>query len=174
MLKMVQTDLDVEIRPFDMNRDSLEEMTKLLNEAYGTWLARGLNYLAATQSVEITRARIKDAISLVCWHQQKMVGTITYYSPEINSGCKWYDQEGVGRFGQFATRPDYRKLGIGSKLLEKVEDMARRERIQELALDTAEDAKELIQYYKKRGYRFIQYVDWEITNYRSVVLSKKM
>ncbi|MBA4601933.1 GNAT family N-acetyltransferase [Thermoactinomyces sp. AMNI-1] len=157
-----------------MNKDSLEEMTRLLNEAYSMWLARGLKYVAATQSVEITRARIKDAVSLVGWYQQKMIGTITYYSPEINAGCDWYDREGVGRFGQFATHPDYRKLGIGSKLLERVENMARSEGVDELALDTAKDAVELIQYYKKKGYRFIQYVDWNITNYRSVVLSKKM
>ncbi len=174
MLKKVRADLDIEIRQFDMNKDSLEEMTKLLNEAYATWLDRGLKYLAATQSVEITRARIKDAVSLVGWHEQKMIGTITYYSPKINAGCKWYDQEGVGRFGLFATHPDYRKLGIGAKLLEKVEDMARSEGIDELAMDTAEDAKELIQYYTKRGYQFVQYVDWDITNYRSVVLSKKI
>ena len=32
----------------------------------------------------------------------------------------------------------------------------------------------LIDYYQKRSYRFIEYVDWDVTNYRSVILSKSL
>jgi hypothetical protein len=44
----------------------------------------------------------------------------------------------------------------------------------EIALDTSERAHHLIQMYEKRGYRFVEYFQWEVTNYRSVVLSKKL
>ena len=43
-----------------------------------------------------------------------------------------------------------------------------------VTLDTAEGAEHLIRTYEKRGYRFIEYVQWEVTNYRSVVMSKKL
>ena len=45
----------------------------------------------------------------------------------------------------------------------------------EIALDTAETAEELIRFYLKRGYRFIEHVTWtDVVNYRSVVLSKRV
>jgi len=46
--------------------------------------------------------------------------------------------------------------------------------LEELALDTAEGASHLIKYYSDKGYRFIEYINWEITNYRNVVLSEKL
>ena len=64
--------------------------------------------------------------------------------------------------------------GIGSAMLELIENRAAELGAEELALDTAEGAIHLIDYYKKRGYRFIEYVDWDITNYRSVILSKRL
>jgi hypothetical protein len=42
----------------------------------------------------------------------------------------------------------------------------------ESALDTAESATHLIEFYTARGYRHVGDVQWENTNYRSVVLSK--
>jgi len=35
-------------------------------------------------------------------------------------------------------------------------------------------ADHLIKMYESRGYRFIEYHQWGITNYRSVVMSKKL
>ena len=55
-----------------------------------------------------------------------------------------------------------------------VEQRAKSEGAVELSLDTAEGAKHLIKYYKQRGFRFIDYVKWEVTNYRSVILSKRL
>ena len=43
----------------------------------------------------------------------------------------------------------------------------------EIALDTAETADDLIRFYSRRGYRFIEHVNWgDAVNYRSVVMSK--
>jgi DNA-binding winged helix-turn-helix (wHTH) protein len=44
----------------------------------------------------------------------------------------------------------------------------------ELALDTAETADDLIAFYTRRGYRFVDHVRWDAVNYRSVVLSKRL
>jgi hypothetical protein len=43
-----------------------------------------------------------------------------------------------------------------------------------LALDTAEHAKELIALYKSKGFQFVEYLKWPDTNYRSVVLAKRL
>jgi len=57
-------------------------------------------------------------------------------------------------------------------LLKEVEVEASKNGVEELALDTAEPAIHLIEFYKKRGYRFIEYTQWDEVNYRSVIMSK--
>jgi hypothetical protein len=58
-------------------------------------------------------------------------------------------------------------------MMEIVENEAKAiENITELALDTAETAFHLIHYYEKRGYRYIETIKWNDTNYKSVIMSK--
>lgn len=64
--------------------------------------------------------------------------------------------------------------GTGSALMDLVERRAGEKRVTELALDTSEGAADLIGFYERRGYRFIEYVQWEVTNYRSRVFSKTL
>jgi len=46
--------------------------------------------------------------------------------------------------------------------------------VAELALNTSELATGLISMYMKKGYRFIEYVQWDDVNYQSVILSKAL
>src|SRR5690606_12516627 len=110
-------------------------------------------------------------------HGDEIVGTITLNS--VHRGWEetpWYDREEVCYFSQFAVKPALQKSGLGSVLMNFVEDLAREQGFSEIALDTCEDAHSLIDYYQKRGYRFIEYVQWDLTkvNYRSVILSKSL
>ena len=43
-----------------------------------------------------------------------------------------------------------------------------------LALDTAEGATHLIDWYAKLGFEFVEYTQWEVTNYRSVIMAKPL
>jgi len=154
--------------------DSLEELTLLINRAYQIYADMGLNYVANDQEVEKTRKRISRAICLVALDGQKLIGTITYKNPKRTKGSDWYNRASVSKFNQLAVDPEYQKKGIGRQLLDIVERIAKQQGAIELALDTSEDAEELINYYKRKKYRFIEYLQWDFTNYRSVVLSKKL
>ena len=44
----------------------------------------------------------------------------------------------------------------------------------ELALSMAEPDADLMKYYLKRGYRFIERWQWPYTNYQSAILSKSL
>ena len=55
-----------------------------------------------------------------------------------------------------------------------IEQRALQQGATELALDTAEGATHLIRWYERLGFRFIQHVSWDETNYRSVVMSKRL
>lgn len=104
----------------------------------------------------------------------RIVATITYYPTTNSGGTPWYERDDVAHFGQFAVEPELQGRGIGDLLMTTVERMAREDGAAELALDTAEGAIHLIDYYGRRGYRFIEFVQWNVTNYRSVILSKSL
>ena len=165
----------VEFRLFS-NDDSVEELTQLLNKSYKSLADMGFNYVAATQGFDITLDRIKKAYkSYVGIYKNRIISTISIYEPKPLDGNAWYSKDFVAKIGQFAVEPELQRYGIGSRMMDIVEDEARRmKNIRELALDTAETAYHLIDYYKKRGYKYIETIKWDVTNYKSVVLSKKL
>lgn len=163
----------VVIRPI-METDSLEELTELLHRAYRPLAEMGLRFFATYQTPADTRERITGAYCLVGLKDGELVATITYYGPQQSNGPDWYNRPDVAHFGQFAVDPTLKQEGLGGLLLSLVEEHARQCGIKELALDTSEKATHLIEYYTKKGFRFIQYHQWGVTNYRSVVMSKKL
>jgi GNAT superfamily N-acetyltransferase len=105
---------------------------------------------------------------------EKLIGTVCYYSPQKASGHPWYDKKNVASFGQFAVMPEYQRFGLGTKLIQFVEELALKDGAKEIAIDTAETANELINYYSKKGYRIVDEAKWEEVNYKSVILSKSL
>ncbi len=155
--------------------DSVAELTRLLHRAYGALAKDGFRFWASHQTEEATRRRIAEGQCFVALLENRVVGTITLRKRECTGGCPWYDRPDVAAFGQFAVEPGLQGRGIGRALLDAVERRAAEEGVAELALDTAEGATPLIDMYEKRGFRFIEHVDWRPdTNYRSVVYSKKL
>lgn len=103
-----------------------------------------------------------------------MIGTVTWRDALRTNGSPWYDRPDVASCGQFAVEPAWQSRGVGSMLLSIAERRTVETGAAELALDTAETADELIRFHSRRGFRFIEYVRWDVVNYRSVVLSKRV
>ena len=80
----------------------------------------------------------------------------------------------VSSLHQFAVLPQHQGHGIGGKLLAFVEDKARACGAREIALDTADGAADLIDWYRRRGYREVGHVQWDGKTYRSLVMSKTL
>ena len=158
------------------SEDSIEELTQLLHKSYKVLADMGLNYVAATQDHSITLNRARHAYKCyIGMYKNKIVSTISLYSPEPSDKSSWYNKDFVAKIGQFAVEPELQKYGIGSKMMDIVEEEARRiKNVRELALDTAETAHHLIDFYKKREYRYVETIQWDVTNYKSVVLSKAL
>lgn len=152
--------------------DSLEELTDLVHRAYRQLADLGFRYWGVHQTVEDTKKRIASRQCYVVVLEGKLIGTILLTPPDQQNGHPWYDRPDVATFHQFAVEPDHQKKGIGSKLLDTIEKQALRLGVKELACDTAEGATHLIQLYQKRGFRPVDTADWNITNYKSIILSK--
>lgn len=132
----------------------------------------GLRFLATHQDVATTRSRVSSGHCFVAELDGKVVGTICYYEPSRKTGCDYYKKKGVAHVGQLAVEPLQQRLRIATKLMKHAEDFARTRGMRELALDTAEPALHLIEWYARIGYRIVGHQQWEVTNYRSVVMSK--
>lgn len=163
----------LEIRLFGAD-DSIHDVTLLLNRAYSELADMGLKYVATWQDDKITKSRLSNMECYIGLIDGEMVATISLREPSQGKGCDWYKRDDVASFNQFAVQPELKRKGIGSVLLEYVENRAREMGANELAFDTAEQAVHLIEWYGRKGYRFIQNVDWEMTNYISVVMSKTL
>ncbi len=159
----------------DLNgADSLEELTILLNRAYGYLQRMGLKFLATHQDASITRRRVESARCFVIEIAGEIVGTACYYDPEHSRGCSFYERPDVGTLAQLAVKPELQGKGLATRLVQRVEKQARADGCNYLALDTAEPAHHLIEWYNRMGYEFICYHQWPVTNYRSVVMAKRL
>ncbi|MDP4199038.1 MAG: GNAT family N-acetyltransferase [Bacteroidota bacterium] len=164
--------IDLEIREFG-EHDSISELTQLVRIAYKRLGDMGLQFWGTWQTDDVTRDRISDADqTLIALRNREMIATISLYPSRPESRCEYYRQAWC--FGQFAVKPDLQRTGIGSHLLNLVEERARMKGASYIALDTAETAYHLIEYYEKRGYSFVQHQQWDRVNYRSVVMSKNL
>ncbi len=167
------------IRPFAA-RDSYVAVTDLLNRAYAPLAARGMNFTAATQTVEQTRRRVADGQCWIAEMAGDLVGTVTVSGPLDEEkapwigGAPWYADPDTAHFRQFAVDPALQRQGVGRRLVQVCQEWARERRYRWLALDTAEPATELRALYGRLGFREAGHVQWPGKTYRSVVMRKTL
>lgn len=161
--------------------DSISEITKLLHRAYAAQVAMGLAPLAGRQDDATTKKRCTSGACYLALlsdpthpRGERIVGIILFHEVEDDKGPPWFQNKFVDSFSQFAVDPDVQGKGIGRLLLEKCERQAQEAGATELACSMAEPDRDLLQFYLKRGYRFIEHWQWPYTNYRSAILSKTL
>jgi GNAT superfamily N-acetyltransferase len=164
------------IVPFDekLHLGLIAELTDLLHSAYRPLAERGMRYLATHQPPETTLSRLKKGEPYLGFIGDELVATITLIKGSPKESCTWYQKPEVFYFSQFAVKPKYQGCGLGRKLMDFIEKQAELKGAAELALDTSEHADNLISMYQARKYRLVEYTQWEVTNYRSVILSKAL
>ena len=169
------------IRPLGPD-DSIEELTDLLHRGYAGLAERGLRYLASHQDVSTTRSRTAAGDCFVAEDPATgaLLGTIVVHPPGARHGRTapdepaWYRRDDVAVFAQYCVDPRMAGRGLGRALHATAEAHARALGARELACDTAAEATDLIAMYRRWGYRIVDAADWDVTNYRSVVLSKTL
>jgi len=169
----------MEIIPFaeynPEDRNPVDELTNLLHASYKRLADMGLKFVATYQTTDYTKSFIENkGECFIVVDENKIIGTVVYLTHLDDSNPEWYKKDFVAHFGKFAVHPDYQNKGIGGMLMDFIEEYALSKNKIELALDTSEKALHLIEYYEKRGYRFIEYHQWGVVNYRSVIMSKEL
>ena len=164
---------ELRLRPLAPS-DSIGELTSLLHRAYARLGAMGLNYTAVDQSPDVTARRLGSGTCYVATQEGRLVGTILVHPTYATNDCAWFTREGVACVHQFAVDPSLQSGGIGRRLLQLAEDWARDRGYAEVAMDTAEQATHLLDFYARPGYEPVDSVRWPGKVYRSVVLRKRL
>lgn len=154
--------------------DSVEEINSLLRRSYSALAKDGMKYAASHEDVEKTQKNINLGECHLAIQNEKIIGCGLLKTSRYELDPKFYSEAGVMVFGRFAVEPSLQGQGIGKLFMNYIENRAKELEAKTLALDTSEKASHLIQMYEKRGYQFVCYHQWSITNYRSVVMSKKL
>lgn len=149
-------------------------ITDLVHRAYAPLAAKGMRYLASHQPVEKTLERLSEGESYIYFLGVRPIATITLVPTKKEDDCPYYTKPGVFFFQQFAVTPEWQGQGLGLQMMDFIEARAKEMGAKELALDTSEKADHLIKMYEARGYQFVEHMQWDVTNYRSVVLSKNL
>ncbi|MBS1561472.1 MAG: GNAT family N-acetyltransferase [Bacteroidetes bacterium] len=163
----------IEIRPYRAT-DDIDAITEMLHRAYAGLADMGFRFHATFQDADVTRERLNGDLSFMAVEGDTIVGTITLYDQPYDDSCPHYRDRTVARFGQFGIEPHLQHAGLGTRMMDLIEQTAADLGFRELACDTAEGATHLVEWYARRGYRFVEHVQWDVTNYRSVVLSKHL
>ena len=133
---------------------------------------------------EVRTASIEDALNIshvykIVWDEQRGKfpdELLKDRQPDENEMKKWLCKQtyfvvesnkrivGVaGCFIEFnnckiihmAVLKDYRGIGLGSLLLEKIEEFAKKNNTNKIWLDTSSTLKKSIEFYKKKGFRLV-------------------
>lgn len=174
MKKFTLNNTEYSIRLFDESRDSVEELTELLHRAYKRLADMGLNFIATFQSVEYTRNYFKKGECYILESNNKLLGTVFYYTSMWDDAPEIFKMSDSVLIGKFAVEPELQNNGLGSKLMDFVEEHAIKNNKKRVVLDTSEKALHLIDYYNKRGYKYVHHWQWPDVNYKSVILSKEL
>lgn len=154
---------------------SWEEITIVLHAAYAEKAEKGMDYLATRQDAETTKKRVGDGICFLAYIGEIMVGTATLLLRDVKKkNIKWHNKNRYGIIVQLGVHPDYKRLGIGRKLVDKIVDTSKENEVDELIADTSSKAKELLSWWKRQGFEYIGLLSHSSTNYYSIEFRKPL
>lgn len=138
----------------------------LVNAAYKELSDMGLNYTATYQDEEKTRERMREGKTFILLEGSEIVATILYFQKN------YFTDRKTAYVGQFGVAPQYKRMGLGSLLMDHCENLAREEDYEAIQLDTAIPATHLVNWYTKRGYRIVGSLHWDGKTYDSYIFEK--
>jgi Ser/Thr protein kinase RdoA (MazF antagonist) len=147
--------------------DDAAELAALLHAAYADHAAAGLNFHAATVTVDEMRSTIEARQVHVVREAGRIVGTFQLRSKSDESGQ-------FGYLNSLAIPVERRRTKFGAHLLALAEQEIRLRGWDRLRLDTAKRAGVLVAWYARRGYRPVGEVHWRGKTYDSVILEKRL
>lgn len=140
----------------------------LVNQAYRELADVGLNYTATYQDEQVTLKRMQEGRVFLLHKGPELVGTILFKEQNFFTGRK------TAYVGQLGIRPQHKKSGYGTLLMDFCERLAKQENFDGIQLDTAKPAAHLVSWYLQRRYNIIGEQQWEGKTYASWIFEKDL
>ena len=102
--------------------NDVPSLRKILNESYKELADKGLNYTATYQDEKITRERMHQGRAFVLEDRGQLIATVLF------SKLNYFTGKNTAYISQLAVLPQFKKMGIGSLLMDYCENLAREER----------------------------------------------
>lgn len=159
-------------------RDSLELLTALLHRAYEPLRSQGFPNSFTAQAVEETRRCVAQGHCLVAERDGAVVGTVTLCGPHESSiddfadADPWLRGPDTARVVQFAVDPLQQGGGVGRKLLQASEALAREQAYRRLAIEIAEPGAGMRAMFRHNGYVQVAQAQRPGRPYRTLILHK--
>jgi len=133
--------------------EDAQPFQELLLKAYASNRELGINFAAATADLELIQFHIQNNMCFLLEEEGKLLATISLRMP-------WGPQPGpagVPHIGWFAVDPDLGNKGIGTKLLNWLEEEILRDtlKVPAVTLGTADKHPWLAAMYERKGYKRI-------------------
>jgi ribosomal protein S18 acetylase RimI-like enzyme len=154
-------------------QDSLADLTGLLHEAYAAHAAAGRTFFASYQTAADTGRRIARGECWIVLDGESMVGTVTIAAP-YPFPAGYPAPRPAGTYYQLAVAPAYQHRGLGRRLVALAEQRIGELAVRDVAIDTSTLATDLVAWYLKLGYHETGRWRWDVTNYESIVLGKRL
>lgn len=152
-------------------------LTDLLHRSYAGLEARGLNFTAATQDVELTRRRAAAGPTWVIADRGAPVATLTLSLPPatfLQDLTAEAAAPGRAWLNQMAVAPGHRGRGHARRLRDAALDHAATHGVTAVGVDTAEPAADLLDLYRRWGFAERDVIRWPGKTYDSVVLVREL
>lgn len=151
--------------------DSLDGLADLASRAFlASPLFSGIDEERYT--VSKIRASFSGGRPLVAVEDGKPVGTVTLFPPEPGSACEAFKTS--PHLGLMAVDPAAGNRGVGTRLIEAVEELAQSTGFSTLALSVTSRGDELIHFYESRGYDRVGEHRWPGATGPSVIMVKTL
>ena len=152
------------------NTISLDEVHQLLWDANEANRKNGFVLNSSKLSSEALKKKIGSrGLCLVALDGERLAGTISLH-PVMRD--RWYAKEEIAEFLLLGIHPDYQGRHLGTQLMQKAEEEARRWGVRAIELNTAENNSPAIHMYQRLGYTFVSYVHYNGRDHNSVVMVK--
>jgi GNAT superfamily N-acetyltransferase len=165
--------MTTELSPRKYVPEDAVALTALLNDAYREWSDRGLNFTAATQDVETTRARTSEGACWVIENNGELAATLTMSFPppdDVQQLTSVARVRGRAWIGQIAVRDSLRGKNVARKLYDVACEWASQNRVTSVGLDTAAPAEHLVSMYERWGFQREGIVHFQGKTYDSLVM----
>ncbi len=154
---------------------SWEEITDVIHDAYAEREKQNLHFAAFKSTPEENAQKILDGKCFVALDGKRVVGLVFLRCPSWpyltkNDGRgKWYCDEKYGMVINLAVKEEYKKNGIGRRLLERLIEECKKQKLDSIMIDTSSKLKDLNKFYASFGFKKVDYISWSTTNYYTIV-----